>query len=91
MTRDIAPLRQAEDAVLVDSSGMTIEEVADTVIREFEKVNRDGSKLRNQQDFVRCQRRAVDKVYEEAGKNGLYVPDQSSITRRWSPIWNKEA
>ena len=38
MTRDIAPLRQAEDAVLVDSSGMTIEEVADTVIREFEKV-----------------------------------------------------
>ena len=38
MTRDIAPLRQAEDAVLVDSSGRTIEEVADTVIREFEKV-----------------------------------------------------
>ena len=38
MTRDIAPLKQAEDAVLVDSSGMTIEEVADTVIREFEKV-----------------------------------------------------
>ena len=38
MTRDIAPLKQAEDAVLVDSSGMTIEEVVDTVIREFEKV-----------------------------------------------------
>ena len=33
-----APLKQAEDAVLVDSSGMTIEEVVDTVIREFEKV-----------------------------------------------------
>ena len=38
MTRDIAPLKQAEDAVRVDSSGMTIEEVVDTVIREFEKV-----------------------------------------------------
>lgn len=38
MTRDIAPLKQAEDAVLVDSSGMTIEEVVDTVIQEFEKV-----------------------------------------------------
>lgn len=38
MTRDIAPLRQAEDAVLVDSSFMSIEEVVDMVIREFEKV-----------------------------------------------------
>ncbi|MDQ9886998.1 (d)CMP kinase, partial [Acinetobacter pittii] len=27
MHRDIAPLKQAEDAVLVDSSNMTIEEV----------------------------------------------------------------
>lgn len=31
MTRKTAPLRQAEDAVLVDSSYMTIEEVADTI------------------------------------------------------------
>ncbi len=32
MHRDISPLKQAEDAVLLDSSDMTIEEVADTVI-----------------------------------------------------------
>lgn len=32
MNRDIAPLRQAEDAVLVDSSNMTIEEVVKTII-----------------------------------------------------------
>ncbi len=32
MTRDISPLMQAEDAVLVDSSHMTIEEAADAVI-----------------------------------------------------------
>lgn len=31
MTREIAPLKQAEDAVLIDSSHMTIEEVADAV------------------------------------------------------------
>lgn len=32
MTREIAPLRQAEDAFLIDSSDMTIEEAADAVI-----------------------------------------------------------
>lgn len=33
MTRETAPLKQAEDAVLVDSSDMTIEEVAEAIIR----------------------------------------------------------
>ncbi|MBR0411429.1 MAG: (d)CMP kinase [Eubacterium sp.] len=37
MSREIAPLRQAEDAVLVDSSDMSIEEVIDTVVAEFNK------------------------------------------------------
>ncbi len=32
MHRDISPLKQADDAVLVDSSDMTIEEVADKII-----------------------------------------------------------
>ena len=32
MTREISPLKQAEDAVLLDSSHMTIDEVADAVI-----------------------------------------------------------
>lgn len=32
MTREISPLKQAEDAVLVDSSDMTIEEVVDRII-----------------------------------------------------------
>lgn len=31
MTREFAPLKQAHDAVLLDSSNMTIEEVADTI------------------------------------------------------------
>ena len=38
MEREIAPLKQADDAVLVDSSDMTIEEVVDAIVAEFEKV-----------------------------------------------------
>ena len=32
MTREIAPLKQAEDAILVDSSELTIEEVVTKII-----------------------------------------------------------
>ena len=39
MSREIAPLRQAEDAILVDSSDMSIEEVVDTIISEFHKIS----------------------------------------------------
>ncbi|MDD3745468.1 MAG: (d)CMP kinase [Anaerostipes sp.] len=38
MSRKIAPLKQAEDAVLVDSSHMGIDEVVAKVVEEFEKV-----------------------------------------------------
>lgn len=38
MERKIAPLKKAEDAVLVDSSDMTIEEVVECILEEFEKV-----------------------------------------------------
>ena len=38
MNRDIAPLKQAEDAVLVDSSFMTIDEVVATIMSEAEKI-----------------------------------------------------
>ena len=37
MNREIAPLKQAEDAVLVDSSNMTIEQVVDEIIRIYEE------------------------------------------------------
>ena len=33
MNREIAPLRQAEDAVLVDSSEMTIDQVVNEIVR----------------------------------------------------------
>lgn len=37
-TREFAPLKQAEDAILVDSSDMTVEEVIDTIINLAKKV-----------------------------------------------------
>lgn len=33
MTREISPLRQAEDAILIDSSDMTIDEVVEAVVK----------------------------------------------------------
>jgi cytidylate kinase len=36
MNREISPLCQAEDAILVDSSEMTIEEVVETIVNMFE-------------------------------------------------------
>ncbi|MGN0252158.1 MAG: (d)CMP kinase [Oliverpabstia sp.] len=35
MTREISPLRQADDAVLIDASDMTVEEVVEAVITVF--------------------------------------------------------
>lgn len=37
MNREIAPLKQAEDAVYIDSSDMTIDEVKDAIINEVKK------------------------------------------------------
>lgn len=37
MTREHSPLRQAEDAVLIDSSDMTIEEVRDAILNEAKR------------------------------------------------------
>ena len=39
MTRATAPLKQAEDAVLVDSSDMTIDQVVEASIAEYHKVS----------------------------------------------------
>ena len=37
MNREIAPLRQAEDAILIDTSDMNIQEAAEAVIKEYEQ------------------------------------------------------
>ncbi len=38
MNRDVSPLKQAEDAVLVDSSNMNIDEVTEEIINIYKKV-----------------------------------------------------
>ena len=38
MNRDFAPLKQAEDAIVVDSTNMTIDEVKDTIIKYFKNI-----------------------------------------------------
>lgn len=42
MTREIAPLKKAEDAVLLDSSDMTIDEVVDAVVEAFKKIAKEA-------------------------------------------------
>ena len=38
MNRDVSPLKQADDAVLVDSSNMNIEEVTEAIINIYKNV-----------------------------------------------------
>ena len=42
MTREESPLRKAEDAVEVDSSYMTVEQVVDTIIRIINEKRENG-------------------------------------------------
>ena len=43
MNREISPLRQAEDAVLVDSSDLTIEQVVDRILEIFRARIEEGA------------------------------------------------
>lgn len=43
MNREFAPLRQAEDAILVDSSEMSKDQVVETVISIYNNVSKDGN------------------------------------------------
>lgn len=44
MNREFAPLKQADDAILVDSSHMTVDEVKNTIIKYFEEIIQNSSK-----------------------------------------------
>lgn len=43
MNREFAPLKQAEDAILIDSSNMTIDEVSDKIIQLYHSVKNHTS------------------------------------------------
>ena len=38
MNREFAPLKQADDAIVIDSSNMTIDEVVEAIIKHFEQI-----------------------------------------------------
>ena len=45
MNRENSPLKQAEDAVLVDSSSMTVPQVVDRILALFQEKKREGGSL----------------------------------------------
>ena len=70
--REISPLKQAEDAVLVDTSEMTIDEVVEAILEICRKKDAYNMEviLAESAGFCFGVKRAVDKVYEqiETGK-----------------------
>ncbi len=68
MNREISPLRQAEDAVLVDSSDLTIEQVVDRILEIFRAKTKKELlmkvKVAETAGFCFGVKRAVDKVYQ---------------------------
>ena len=88
MHRENSPLKQAEDAVLLDSSDMTLKEVVGAIVAMIEK-----SRVRDMEvtvaktaGFCFGVKRAVEKVYEQIGKTEkpiyTYGPT-STMNRSW--------
>ena len=71
MTREISPLRQAEDAVLVDSSDMTIDQVAETILNlAAAALGRPVVYTAPSAGFCFGVEHAVDAVYQEIERRG---------------------
>ena len=95
MTRDIAPLKQAEDAIVVDSSDMTIEQVVKASWRSVRR--KDAESLwkfywqRAPASALRV-KRAVDQVYElaQTGRRIYTFGNLSYTMKRLSEIWKKK-
>jgi len=45
MNRENSPLKQAEDAVLVDSSSMTVPQVVDRILALYQESKKSGGRL----------------------------------------------
>ena len=74
MNRKESPLRQAEDAVLVDSSDMTIDQVVEAILNlAAQKKGRPQVITARTAGFCFGVEKAVAAVYEEAAKGGDIV------------------
>lgn len=65
MHREHSPLKQAEDAILLDTSDMTLEEVINTMTKLAEDASRIKVIVAKTAGFCFGVKRAVDKVYEQ--------------------------
>ena len=71
MTREVSPLRQAEDAVLVDSSDMTIDQVAETILNlAAVALGRPMVYTAPSAGFCFGVEHAVNAVYQEIARRG---------------------
>lgn len=87
MTRAIAPLRQAEDAHLVDSSNLTVDQVAETILNLYAvKKNLPQVITAKTAGFCFGVQRAVDEAYDEARK----AREGHSATYTFGPIIHNE-
>ena len=70
MNRAVSPLKQAEDAVLVDSSEMGIDEVVESILSVYRKKGEwMNVKVAETAGFCFGVQRAVDRVYELIGSD----------------------
>lgn len=68
-TREISPLRQAKDAVLIDSSDMTVDQVSEKILNlAAEKLGRPYVVTASSAGFCFGVQNAVDTVYREIEK-----------------------
>ena len=79
--RDIAPLKQAEDAVLLDSTNLTIDEVVDEIVRAADKARSAG----NNSDDNGSESGAVKKKSERKRRDMMELRPISK-TKKINPI-----
>lgn len=74
MTRETSPLKQADDAVLLDSSDMTIDEVVDRMKQLVKEAQRMGElTIAKSAGFCFGVTRAVNMVYEAIEKENVPI------------------
>ncbi len=89
MTRPVSPLRQAEDAVLVDSSELSIDQVAETILNlAADKLGRPRVITAATAGFCCGVQKAVDAVYREIAKKEQ--GEKSGPINTFGPIIHNE-
>lgn len=67
-TSDVAPLKQAEDAIYIDSTEMTVEEVENEVVRLIEEKKKEETKKIEKVEKIEEQEQDIEKKSNEKPK-----------------------